>query len=60
MWSEVFPLREKDERRKLIALLRDFAYDLLSQILPFYSTEDERYFGFNAAFCGRRGAGDVD
>lgn len=53
-------MREKDERRKLIALLRDFAYDLLSQILPFYSTEDERYFGFNAAFCGRRGAGDVD
>ena len=53
-------MRKKDPWPKLMGMLRNFTYDILSQVLPFYSTEDTRYFGFNAAICGRCGAGDVN
>jgi hypothetical protein len=38
--------------RQLIATLRNFTYDLFSQILSFYSAKVERYPGFNATICG--------
>jgi len=56
----ISPLVAQDQKHKLIAALRNFTHDILSQILPFYSTKDERYSRFNAAICGRRGARDFD
>ncbi len=46
------PCASEDLRCKLMGILRDFTYDILSQVLPFYSTKDTRYFGSNAAICG--------
>jgi hypothetical protein len=47
----IFPWCERHKTYKLIAALRNFTHDLLSQIFPFYSTKDEGYSRSNTAIC---------